>query len=681
MAGCAVLLTVAARAFLRNANCFQCATVTPDGFDTAGTLRLAIEASPNGLLVTNAEGTIQVANTELGRQFGYAPDELIGQNVGMLVPAAMRSIQAAAQAPAAEADRDVLGRRKDGSPVAVELELKPIDTAGGRFVLASVVNIDAHLRIPDARRPAIEARPDFEQFIADLCFQFINVPRDKVVETIRHGLGRIGGELNLECCLFARISDADVFEPVTWTAPGIAPVELPLLTRARLPWTVERVRAGEPVVFSELGRVPSEIDRTTFAAMGTRSAVCIPLSVEGRVSGVVGFNTVRAERSWSPEIVQRLRIVGGVFEQVLARQQRDETILAASLEVQRLKDRLEAKNVYLRRDERERLGQAGVVGHSAAVRRVMEQIQQVAPTDSTVLLLGETGTGKELFATQIHELGARRGHTMVRVNCGAIPATLIESELFGREKGAFTGALSRQVGRFELADHSTIFLDEIGDLESADHSTIFLDEIGDLPFEVQVKLLRALEEHQIERLGSPRPIAVDTRIIAATHRNLEQRIAEGAFREDLYYRLNVFPIHVPPLRDRVEDIPLLVWRFVEEFSHAFGKRIDTIDKDSLAALQHHAWPGNIRELRNVVERAMISASSRRLSIPLPQTSTTTTKRNPRLFDVEKDHIRTVLEATGWRIRGAAGAADKLGLKPTTLETRMAKLGLKRPGHV
>jgi transcriptional regulator with GAF, ATPase, and Fis domain len=295
----------------------------------------------------------------------------------------------------------------------------------------------------------------------------------------------------------------------------------------------------------------------------------------------------------------------------------------------------------------------------------MEQIQQVAPTDSTVLLLGETGTGKELFATQIHELGGRRGHTMVRVNCGAIPATLIESELFGREKGAFTGALARQVGRFELADHSTIFL----------------DEIGDLPFEVQVKLLRVLEERQIERLGSPRPIAVDTRIIAATHRNLEQRIAEGAFREDLYYRLNVFPIHVPPLRDRVEDIPLLVWRFVEEFSHAFGKRIDTIDKDSLAALQHHAWPGNIRELRNVVERAMICASSRRLTIPLPQTSIAATKRNPRLFDVEKDHIRTVLEATGWRIRGAAGAADKLGLKPTTLETRMAKLGLKRPGHV
>jgi formate hydrogenlyase transcriptional activator len=253
---------------------------------------------------------------------------------------------------------------------------------------------------------------------------------------------------------------------------------------------------------------------------------------------------------------------------------------------------------------------------------------------------------------------------MVQVNCAAIPATLIESELFGREKGAYTGALARQVGRFEFADRSTIFL----------------DEIGDLPPDVQVKLLRVLEERLIERLGSPRPIPIDTRIIAATHRNLEQRIAEGAFREDLYYRLNVFPIHVPPLRERVEDIPLLVWRYVEEFSKAFGKHIDSIDRDSLAALQHYAWPGNIRELRNVVERALITASSRRLTITLPQASAAATRRSPKLVDVEKEHIRAVLEGTGWRIRGAGGAADRLGLKPTTLETRIAKLGLKRPGH-
>jgi PAS domain S-box-containing protein len=330
--------------------------------------------------------------------------------------------------------------------------------------------------------------------------------------------------------------------------------------------------------------------------------------------------------------------------------------------VQQLRDRLQVENVYLRHEVEAELGPGSVVGKSTTLRSVLEQVDQVAATDSTVLLLGETGTGKELFATQIHERSGRKGRTMVRVNCAAIPATLIESELFGREKGAFTGALARQIGRFEMADHSTIFL----------------DEIGDLPAEVQVKLLRVLEERRIERLGSPTSIRVDTRIIAATHRDLDQLMAAGTFRADLFYRLNVFPIRVPPLRERIEDIPLLVWRFVEEFSKAFGKRIESISRENLAALQQYPWPGNIRELRNVVERAMIIATGSRLTIALPDASPAAVKRSARLVDVERTHIRSVLEGTNWRIRGPGGAADRLGLKPTTLETRLAKLGLKRP---
>jgi transcriptional regulator with GAF, ATPase, and Fis domain len=303
-----------------------------------------------------------------------------------------------------------------------------------------------------------------------------------------------------------------------------------------------------------------------------------------------------------------------------------------------------------------------IVGESRALKAVLTQVEQVAPIDSTVLLLGETGTGKELFANEIHELSTRRGRPMVRVNCAAIPATLIESELFGREKGAFTDAIARQIGRFELADQSTIFL----------------DEIGDLPGDVQVKLLRVLEERQIERLGSSKSIPVNVRIIAATHRNLEQRIASGVFREDLFYRLNVFPIQVPPLRERVEDIPLLVWRFVDEFSKAFGKQIDTIPREVLTTLQRYAWPGNIRELRNVVERAMILANGPRLLISTPAATAAAEKSSVKLVDVQKEHIRSVLEGAGWRIRGLGGAADRLGLRPTTLETRMAKLGLTRP---
>jgi transcriptional regulator with GAF, ATPase, and Fis domain len=251
---------------------------------------------------------------------------------------------------------------------------------------------------------------------------------------------------------------------------------------------------------------------------------------------------------------------------------------------------------------------------------------------------------------------------MVRVNCAAIPTTLIESELFGHEKGAFTGALARQIGRFELSDGSTVFL----------------DEIGDLPLETQVKLLRILEEREFERLGSSRTLRVNARIIAATHRNLEQKVAEGTFREDLYYRLNVFPIAVPSLREREDDVTLLVKRFVSEFSQAFGKRIDAVDEDCMAALRQYAWPGNVRELKNVVQRAIISTTGHRLAIPTPRTIVPAATRSARLSDVERDHIRTVLESTGWRVRGSSGAADRLGLKPTTLETRMAKLGLKRP---
>jgi transcriptional regulator with GAF, ATPase, and Fis domain len=323
---------------------------------------------------------------------------------------------------------------------------------------------------------------------------------------------------------------------------------------------------------------------------------------------------------------------------------------------------LEAENQYLRAEVQQRLGAGVIVGQSAAIQRVLEQARQVSATDSTVLLLGETGTGKELIATQIHAQSQRHGRVMVRVNCAAIPSTLIESELFGREKGAFTGALARQIGRFELADHSTIFL----------------DEIGDLPADVQVKLLRVLEERQIERLGSPRSVAVNVRIIAATHHDLDARIGTGGFRQDLFYRLNVFPIHVPPLRERAEDVPLLVWRFVDEFSRSFGKRVDGISHENMAALQRYSWPGNIRELRNVVERAMILSTGPQLTIPVPAQSRSSVRRSDKLVDVEREHVLSVVQGCGWRIRGIGGAAERLGLRPTTLETRMAKLGIRRP---
>jgi PAS domain S-box-containing protein len=331
----------------------------------------------------------------------------------------------------------------------------------------------------------------------------------------------------------------------------------------------------------------------------------------------------------------------------------------------RMQAQLRQDNLYLQREVKSSQGHGRIVGQSPALLRVLSQVEQVAPTLSSVLLLGETGTGKELFATAIHELSPRRDRVMVRVNCAAIPAALIESELFGREKGAYTGALARQIGRFEMADGSTIFL----------------DEISELPPESQAKLLRALQEKEIQRLGSPKSIKVDVRVIAATNRDLAKTVAEGRFREDLYYRLNVFPITVPPLRDRREDIPLLVWSFVEEFSKAMGKSIEGIAKSSLRALQHYQWPGNVRELRNIIERAMILANGPMLGIDLPGGGAVPASRGlATLAEAEREHIRRALEVADGRIRGAGGAAEILGLPPTTLESRMAKLGLRRPPY-
>jgi len=646
--------------------------VTSEPIDLESTFRLAAEASPSGVLVIHPAGTIVLVNREVERQFGYERDELVGQAVEVLLPESLRGLHRADRAEFAQspeprpmgAGRELFGQRKDGSRIAIEIGLNPIQTEEGLFVLASIVNISERRRLEDAHRRTIEEQLAFERLVAELSGQFINLPAIEIDRGIHEALLRIAQALDLDRCAFHRIGrGGELYEPICWIAPGVPPPALTESTRELYPWTIERILDGEVVGFSTLDEIPSDVDRRHYQAYGTTSAVTVPLLVEGRVAGFLEFQTVQRNRLWTTALLHRLRVIASVFAQVLARQQRDDAIRTALAEVQRLKDEFQAENQVLR-EAREWAGSTHVVGQSAALRRVMEQIHQVAATDSTVLLLGETGTGKELFASQIHELGARRSRPMVRVNCAAIPATLIESELFGREKGAYTGALSRQVGRFELADHSTIFL----------------DEIGDLPSEVQVKLLRVLEERQVERLGSPRPITVDTRIIAATHQDLEHRIADGAFREDLFYRLNVFPIRVPPLRERVEDIPLLVRRFVDEFSTTFGKRVESIGKDSLAAMQQYSWPGNVRELRNVVERAMIVATGPRLTIPVPQSTGASTRRSARLVDVEKEHIRGVLDGTGWRIRGAGGAADLLGLKPTTLETRMARLGLKRPGR-
>jgi formate hydrogenlyase transcriptional activator len=313
----------------------------------------------------------------------------------------------------------------------------------------------------------------------------------------------------------------------------------------------------------------------------------------------------------------------------------------------------------------ERVAARPIVGHSSSLRQVLEQVEIVAPTDATVLVLGETGTGKELVARAIHDASGRSRRPFVKLNCAAIPSTLLESELFGHERGAFTGAVAQRIGRFELADGGTLFL----------------DEVGEIPLELQPKLLRVLQEHEFERLGGTHTLKVDVRVIAATNRDLRGMVGAQRFRDDLYYRLNVFPIAIPPLRERPDDIEALAHHFVDQFARRMNRRIDAIPRETFDALRRHPWPGNVRELENVIQRAVILSTGARLTLPpirvepVPQSLS---KEAETLEGVERAFVARVLDETNWMIGGPRGAAARLGIKRTTLQSMLKRLGLSRP---
>jgi transcriptional regulator with GAF, ATPase, and Fis domain len=333
-------------------------------------------------------------------------------------------------------------------------------------------------------------------------------------------------------------------------------------------------------------------------------------------------------------------------------------------EVESLKDRLQEENLYLRQEIQSGHDFEEIVGESGPLTSVLDEVRQVAPTDATVLVLGETGTGKELFARAIHDRSKRRDRPLIKVNCAALPGGLIESELFGHEKGAFTGALQRRAGRFELAHRGTLFL----------------DEIGDLALELQAKLLRVLQEGEFERVGGTESIKADVRLIAATHQPLARLVEDGRFRADLFYRLNVFPLRLPPLRERSEDIPLLAGYFVEKHGSRVGKKLRTIGKETLGRLAAYAWPGNIRELENVIERAVILARDETLRIDdelLPATRTKVPSEDLSLEAMERRHVTAALDSADWKIEGPDGAATKLDMRPSTLRSLMKRLGVER----
>jgi DNA-binding NtrC family response regulator len=360
--------------------------------------------------------------------------------------------------------------------------------------------------------------------------------------------------------------------------------------------------------------------------------------------------------------LQKKRIL---LEEIVAeRTEAAQKLKRALDEVEILKNRLQAENIYLQDELKVEHNFENIISSSDEFNEVLCSVEQVASTDSTVLILGETGTGKELLARAIHSISNRADRPLVKVNCATLPENLIESELFGHEKGAFTGATSRIIGRFELANNGTIFL----------------DEIGDLPVNLQTKLLRVLQEGEFERLGDPKTIKVDVRVIAATNRNLEKEIENGNFREDLFYRLNVFPIKIPALRNRKEDIPLLVKHFLKKYSTKTGKKVEIITKDVMQKLQAYTWPGNIRELENIIERAVVTSTSKKLTLGDWLAKSVPSKTRSKILlleEMERQYIIEILEMTKWKVSGEKGAAKILGLKPTTLEFRMRKLGINR----
>jgi formate hydrogenlyase transcriptional activator len=442
----------------------------------------------------------------------------------------------------------------------------------------------------------------------------------------------------------------------------------------------QAIASGQPFLArgAEIDRYQNEIIRS-LRTSGVQSICCVPLITRGQAFGTLNVASRRID-AFPPQDVELLQQVASQIAIAV------ENAMAFK-EIEALKNKLAEEKLYLEEEIRSEFNFEEIIGESPALKRALSQLELAAPAGTTVLLLGETGTGKELFARAIHNLSPRRDRTFVKVNCAAIPSGLLESELFGHERGAFTGAINQKIGRFELADRGTLFL----------------DEVGDLPLELQPKLLRVLQEQEFERLGGNRTTRVDVRVVAATNQDLAKLVSERAFRSDLFYRLNVFPIQIPALRERSEDLPLLVRYFVQRFSRQLNKAVEYIPADAMDALTHYSWPGNVRELENLIERAVLLSPGKELRIPFAElkspalaatagvdsssslTSFASLTSSPSssspistLEEAERQHILRALKQTQWRIAGPKGAAVLLDIKRTTLQARMRKLGIRRP---
>jgi transcriptional regulator with GAF, ATPase, and Fis domain len=553
-----------------------------------------------------------------------------------------------------------------GPPLAIDTEtvLAPCGCDGSSLA-EDVHGLDMPLTrlsdVPPTRDDAA-APTQFERLIANMSSTLVNLRSDdlpsawpQILDQICLALRVDRGTL-IECASDGSVETSHTRAGQDEAQLGTAPSDWN--------WLLNKVRIDGCVAGSLPGDLPIEAtgEREYARRCGLSFMLGVAVSVGGGCIGALVFGS-RQGVGDRQGLVQRSRFIAEIVGSALQRSRQDAALRASLAEIQRLNRRLADDNICLKDEIKTFHDFDEIVGESAAMRAALERLAQVAPLSCSVLLHGETGTGKELFARALHDRSRRRARALVRVNCAALPPTLIESELFGHEKGAFTGAVGLRQGRFELAEGGTIFL----------------DEIGDLPFEMQGKLLRVLQEGEFERVGSSRTRRVDVRVIAATHHNLEAAVAADRFRPDLFYRLSVFPISVPPLRERREDIPSLVWFFIHHHQRELGRRIAKVPTHVMNALHDHDWPGNVRELENVVERALIRSSGDTLQLDetfAGQPRGRMAPANGTLDDMQRAHIESTLEQCGWRINGVGNAAERLGVHPNTLRFRMKKLGIK-----
>lgn len=504
---------------------------------------------------------------------------------------------------------------------------------------------------------------EFERLLFEISSRFVNLPAADVDKKINDALRRIVEFLEFDQIVFGEFKGNDGILKVIHGYTSYKWKEHKgLILNDIVPNFTQQVSRGELI---NLTCLPNDLpsrwkeERDYIEKTGLKSCVGVSLKVGGSVLGVIIFESYRKYQQWTDLFFQHLKLLAQVFANALERKQTDIKLKNAFGKIQDLSDRLKAENRYLRETINTQSQYEDMIGKSMAFQSVLGKIEQVAKTTSTVLFLGETGTGKTHLSQLLHRLSIRKNKTMVKVNCATLPANLLESELFGHEKGAFTGAIVKKIGRFEIADGSTLFF----------------DEIGELPLDLQAKLLRVLDDGEFERLGSTKSQKVNVRIVAATNRNLSQMVQEKKFRSDLFYRLNVYPITIPPLRERLEDIPEMVWAFVKELSKTMGRNINSIPQNDFEAVVRYPWPGNIRELKNIIENAMISNQSEVLRLYPPEISLPEKPKKMALTQIQRRHILSVLKKTNWRIKGDGGASQVLDLKPSTLYSKMKKLGI------